>query len=129
MTINDLAFLKYPDIVEKKRNYYYNFFLKNAVEKAHFIIAISESTKRDILHYFNFPEDKIKVIYDGVGKEFKSIERDEIQGKKILIPKHSGQDDIVGAQDDSLEGKGDGLVNHDGSCPYIPIRDWILYRV
>lgn len=39
---------------------------KRLIEKADFIIAISQNTKTDLLKYYHFPEDKIKVIYHGV---------------------------------------------------------------
>jgi len=77
-TINDIAFLKYPEILSKKRDYYYKFFLKNALKKARFIITISDSTKRDVLNYYNFPEDSIKTIYLSAGDEFKPASREEI---------------------------------------------------
>jgi len=45
------------------------------MKKADKIIAVSESTKRDLINYLNFPEDKIKVIYESVNTNvFKLID-------------------------------------------------------
>lgn len=40
-------------------------FKKPVIEKADHIIAISASTKRDLQHYLNIPEEKITVVYHG----------------------------------------------------------------
>lgn len=45
------------------------------MRKADKIIAVSESTKNDLIKYLNFPENKIEVIYESVNTyEFKLIE-------------------------------------------------------
>jgi glycosyltransferase involved in cell wall biosynthesis len=71
VTIHDLIFVRYPQ--------YYSFFdrkihlwkFKKAAQNADKIIAISEQTKSDIIHYLKVPEHKIKVIYQGCHKAFK----------------------------------------------------------
>ncbi len=39
---------------------------KTAIEMADAVIAVSNETKEDVLKYFNVPEEKIKVIYNGI---------------------------------------------------------------
>jgi len=70
LTINDLAFLKYPHIIGKSRLCYYKMFLKNAVKKSRFIITISEATRNDVLEYYKYPEERINTVYLGIGNEF-----------------------------------------------------------
>ena len=80
VTIHDLIFLKYPK--------YYNFFdrkiyaykFRKACENADKIIAVSECTKRDIVEIFKISPDKIKVIYQGCDKVFKT----EISSETLL---------------------------------------------
>lgn len=77
VTIHDLIFMRYPQ--------YYSFFdrkihfwkFKKAAETADKIIAISEQTKRDIIHYLKVPETKIEVIYQGCHKAFKEQQTEE----------------------------------------------------
>ena len=46
------------------------------VRNADGIICISESTKKDLIHYFpQIPENKIRVIYHGVSEKFFPIEK------------------------------------------------------
>lgn len=49
-----------------------------SVKKARRIIAVSESTKRDIVRYFKIKEEKIKVIYEGADEQFHIIENEDI---------------------------------------------------
>lgn len=66
VTIHDLAFKKFPDHFPSKDVWHLNFLTKQAVERSDRIIAISESTKRDILEYYpRVAESKIRVIHHG----------------------------------------------------------------
>ncbi|ROH99698.1 glycosyltransferase family 4 protein [Chryseobacterium daecheongense] len=77
VTIHDLIFVRYPQ--------YYSFFdrqihlwkFKRATQIADKIIAISEQTKKDIIHYLKVPETKIEVIYQGCHKAFKEQQSEE----------------------------------------------------
>ena len=49
------------------------FFQKRSLQKAKKIITVSEASKKDILTYLKVAEEKIEVIYSGVGEEFRKI--------------------------------------------------------
>ena len=73
--IYDLAFEKfpkmYPNSLEKlKKN------SKNLVKNSDIIIAISRSTKKDLIKLYNAPKSKIFVLYPGISKKIK------LSGKK-----------------------------------------------
>lgn len=51
--------------------HWYSYQLRN-VSKADYIFAISECTKRDVVEYLGYSEDRIKVIYGGVNEYYKS---------------------------------------------------------
>lgn len=91
VTIHDLIFLSHP--------HYYNWFdriiytlkHKHAVKIADKIIAISEQTKRDLMHYFNIEPAKINVIYQGCNDRFRerlSQERIEAVRNKYGLPQN-----------------------------------------
>ena len=80
LTIHDTTYLKYPEFFshDPQNEYGYRVSLPNAAKRAHRIIAISHSTKRDVMELLGIPEEKIEVIYFGVGEEYKpSTKRDE----------------------------------------------------
>lgn len=77
VTAHDLAYKYFPEYFPKKDLLKLNLLGKWAFTKADKIIAISESTKKDILKFYpNVNENKIKVIYHGFDAEVFSIERD-----------------------------------------------------
>ena len=64
ITIHDLLSLHYKNISPHQR-FYFKHLLPSLIQKAKLIIAVSENTKKDIIHFFKCPADKIKVIYNG----------------------------------------------------------------
>ena len=50
----------------------------NAIKKSDAIICVSESTKRDLLHYIqSIDESKISVVYNGVSPDFTTLSKEE----------------------------------------------------
>lgn len=49
----------------------YKFVIKRAAEKAEKIIAVSKSTRREVIDHLQIPEEKIAVIYEGVDQAVK----------------------------------------------------------
>jgi len=91
VTIHDLAFKFFPDHFPKKDLRRLNFFTDYAINNANKIIAISNSTKNDILKlYPRIKEKKIKVIYHGYDKTLfnENISSDKIKeiNTKYKIP-------------------------------------------
>ncbi|GIW63701.1 MAG: glycosyl transferase family 1 [Patescibacteria group bacterium] len=65
VTIHDLAYLYFPDEFKKIDLYKLNNWTKESVLKAKQIIAVSKTTKKDLIKNYQIQEDKIKVIYNG----------------------------------------------------------------
>lgn len=72
LTFHDLSFLHYPEFFTWRQNIWHTrMFIKTQIARSRRLIAVSESTKRDLMHYYRVPEEKIAVIYEGVDqKEF-----------------------------------------------------------
>lgn len=74
LTIHDLSFLVFPQFFSWRKNIWHSLMgLKKLINEADIIIAISESTKNDILRFFPSAKDKIKVVHSGCGEEFKKL--------------------------------------------------------
>lgn len=87
-TYHDVVPLKYPAwslprIVEihKRR-------LKLVEKEIDMVIAVSQSTKKDLLEVSHIPEEKIVVIYEAAGENFKPQPEKEIEQfkKKLSLP-------------------------------------------
>lgn len=70
VTIHDLIFLRLPHCYKAIDRFIYNYKFRKACENADRIIAVSECTKRDIILYYDIPEEKIEVIYQGCDPAF-----------------------------------------------------------
>lgn len=74
VTIHDLIFLRHPEYYKWIDAHIYKRKFYATLKEAAHIIAISECTKRDILYYGDFPEDKITVVYQSASKMFNMKE-------------------------------------------------------
>lgn len=68
LTIHDLAIYINPEWFPKQ-SFSTKFLVPRSLAKAKKIIVPSESTKQDLQNIFRVPEDKIKVVYEGVKTE------------------------------------------------------------
>jgi len=66
ISIMDLAYLRYPDQFKKKDLWQLTNWTKYSVDNAALIFTISEFTKKEIIHFYNYPKDQITVTYPGV---------------------------------------------------------------
>jgi len=72
-TFHDLFALILPElhssrIIDFRRHWY-----KLAIERSKLIISVSQSTKNDLMKYFNIAEDKIRVIHHGIADNFGRV--------------------------------------------------------
>lgn len=85
ITIHDLAFKIFPDFFPRKDLRRLNLFTDFAVKNSDKIIAVSNSTKNDILKFYpEIKEEKIKVIYHGFEPKLFQKEISEENKNKIL---------------------------------------------
>lgn len=89
VTIHDLSYLYYPHDFLKKDLYKLKNWTKNSLERAKKIIAVSKTTKKDIINHYHIPEYKIEVIYNGYEKKISPLtSKDKEKTKKWgLIPR------------------------------------------
>ncbi len=70
VTIYDLSFMKFPRSFNLANRTYLTYAVRDSLRRADRAIAISESTKRDLVHYFGVQSDQVRVIYCGVDPIF-----------------------------------------------------------
>ncbi|MDO4881332.1 MAG: glycosyltransferase family 1 protein [Capnocytophaga sp.] len=81
VTIHDLIFLRFPSLYSYFDRVIHTKKFQYAAKKSHHIIAISEQTKQDIMHYFQIPSEKISVVYQGCHQAFKKQYSEEEKTK------------------------------------------------
>ena len=77
---HDLSFEYFPEFFSpQKRFWHWTLNPAGTARMCDRIIAVSLSTKADLIDLYKVSEDKIEVIYSGVGEEFKKINLAERQ--------------------------------------------------
>ena len=79
VTIHDLLFLRYPKGYKTIDRLLYNFKYRRACLHADRIIAVSEFTKMDIVHYYGIAPQKIKVVYQGCDPSFRQTASENLK--------------------------------------------------
>ena len=64
ITVHDLLSLRYKNISAHQR-FYFKYLLPFLISRARLVIAVSETTKKDIVRFLKCPEEKIRVIHNG----------------------------------------------------------------
>ena len=72
VTIHDLIFLKHTEQYPFTDRQIYALKTRYAVKHAHKIIAVSQETKKDLMHFYQVPEEKMEVIYPSVDINFQT---------------------------------------------------------
>lgn len=83
VTVHDLIFTHTPQYYHWIDRQIYNFKFRRACRCADRVIAVSEYTKQEIMHYYHTPESKIDVVYQGCDPVFsQKIEERKLQEVK-----------------------------------------------
>lgn len=82
VTIHDLIFKVYPTTYSYFDRKIDDVKFKNACQNADKIIAISESTKKDIVKFYGINPNKIEVVYQSISPLYFEEEQGNSQGRK-----------------------------------------------
>ena len=71
VTIHDCIHLMFPQYLRNRAAYVYaRASMWSAAHQAHRILTVSEASKRDILHFFSVPPEKVVVVYNAIEERF-----------------------------------------------------------
>ena len=65
LTVHDCRFLAFPELYLSEEVETYRHAMNRSLERADMVVAVSKSTREEIIRHFRIPEDRIKVIYNG----------------------------------------------------------------
>jgi glycosyltransferase involved in cell wall biosynthesis len=79
VTIHDLIFLRYPEYYRWTERAIYLRKFRYACRYADRVIAVSEQTRADIIHFFGVPADKIETIHQSCDLAFQTKVGDRVR--------------------------------------------------
>lgn len=78
VTIHDLSFERHPETFSLKRRLWHTFInTRDICRRADRLIAVSESTKNDLVTLYGINPQKISVIHSGISSRFGVIDRNK----------------------------------------------------
>ncbi len=84
VTIHDLSYYYYSNEFLKKDLYKLKNWTKYSVKKAKKVIAVSNTTRKDLIKFYSLPDNKIVVIYNGYEKKIRNLkEKNKTFPKKV----------------------------------------------
>jgi glycosyltransferase involved in cell wall biosynthesis len=83
VTVYDLSFKLTPDRFRPSQRLYLSAFTAHSCHRARRVLAISESTRADLVRLFGLPRDKVDVAYPGVEAAFRQLPPAEVQAFRI----------------------------------------------
>lgn len=91
-TFHDLSFERYPEFYSSQKNFWhFSMDPRRQARNADKIIAVSESTKQDLIELYGIAPEKIKVIYSGLSAKSRRIALPQEQAyvsKKYQLPEN-----------------------------------------
>jgi len=78
VTIHDLSFLLYPEGFKRSKRFYLGLFTRLSARRARRIIAVSKSTKRDVVRLLGVSPGKVEVVYSGIVEAFRPLAEDRV---------------------------------------------------
>lgn len=70
VTVHDLSFMHFPDLFTPTQRLWHRLVRPRALlMRADAIVAVSETTKRDVVETYGLPEQKIRVVYPGINAD------------------------------------------------------------
>jgi len=83
VTMHDLIFLRYPQWFKWHDRLSYARRFRQAANSADLLLTISETTKKDLIDFYNVPADKIKVTYQPCHPRFKKLNLSDLEKNEI----------------------------------------------
>ncbi len=78
VTVHDLSFLFFPQGFRWLNRSYLQTFTRLSVRRARRVIAVSESTRQDLVRFYRLSPAKVDVVYNGVDDSFRPLPVDQV---------------------------------------------------
>ena len=71
VTVHDLSFIRYPEAFRPFHRIYLRWITLASTRRAAHVIAVSESTRRDVINFCGVPAGRVTVVPNGVTGDFR----------------------------------------------------------
>lgn len=78
VTVHDLSYYLYPETFRAANRSYLQLLGRQSVRRARRVIAVSQSTKDDLVKHYGLPATRVDVVYHGVDEAFCPLPAEEV---------------------------------------------------
>jgi glycosyltransferase involved in cell wall biosynthesis len=84
-TFHDLQHKRYPQYFRRFDLPFWKFLLWAAARRSRRLIAVSEATRADLLHFYKLPPDRVTVVAHGVNPQFFILDRSQLEPYLLCV--------------------------------------------
>ncbi|MGD0829524.1 MAG: glycosyltransferase family 1 protein [Terracidiphilus sp.] len=74
ITVHDMLYKRHPEFLPGAKLAFWRIFVPFSARRAKKVIAVSESTRLDVLEFLHLPPEKVVTIYSGISRMAKATE-------------------------------------------------------
>jgi len=78
VTVHDMSYYYYPEAFRAANRSYLQLLGQRSVRRARRVIAVSQSTKDDLIKHYGLPAARVDVVYHGVDEAFRPLPAGEV---------------------------------------------------
>ena len=82
VTVYDLSFLRYPEAFRPFHRWYLSQGTARSVQRAKAVIAISESTRQDVINFLDVPPERVHTVHCGTDADYRPLPSAEVEAFK-----------------------------------------------
>ncbi len=71
LTVHDLSFKRFPEAAVPNLKWYLEAAVPRSVARADLVLADSDATRRDLIHFFHTPPERVVTLYSGYDARFQ----------------------------------------------------------
>lgn len=87
VTVHDLSFVRFPETLPPWKARYLTWFTRRSVQRARWVITVSENTRQDVIQHFRVPPERVVSVPNGVESRFRPLPAGEVaawrQGQRL----------------------------------------------
>jgi len=85
ITVHDLTYKRYPELLQRETLHSLETHMGREIARADAIICVSESTRRDLLHYYEVDQSRVVTIHSGFGSIAEPVPMEGLPPHYILF--------------------------------------------
>jgi glycosyltransferase involved in cell wall biosynthesis len=68
LTVHDCRYLAYPGLYSDREVANYKYRMEKTLNRVDMVVTVSKFTRNEVLNYFSYPDERIKVIHNGFNR-------------------------------------------------------------